>query len=108
MEDANKINWAVEINILVALFKAATEQSRMLNGAFKHRKKQQFNHMQQACEHWLKTMEMTSNQTPGEQEFTDNITDAIHEVCGYLRKEMTEIILNNEKGQDSITSDQKV
>jgi hypothetical protein len=100
-----KINIAVEINILVALFKAATEQTRMLNGAFRHRQKLAFSNMQKAAEHWLSIMEIESKQTLSEQEFTDNITDAIHEVCDYLRKEMQDIIdKQNEERQNSSTS----
>ena len=99
-----KINIAVEINILVALFKAATEQTRMLNGAFRHRQKLAFSNMQKAAEHWLSIMEIDARQTLSEQEFTDNLTDAIHEVCDYLRKEMQQIIDQQNERQNSSTS----
>jgi len=98
------MNPVIEVNIMVALLRAATEQSRMINGHFKQKKKESFNRMQGACEHWLKIMDMNT-YTESEIEFTDNLTDAIHEVCDYLRDEMTKIIKENEKRQDSTTSD---
>jgi hypothetical protein len=51
-------------------------------------------------------MDMNANSTE-EAEFTDNLTDAIHEVCDFLRDEMEKVIKNNqnEKGQDSTASD---
>jgi len=98
------MNPVIEVNIMVALLRAATEQSRMINGHFKQKKKESFNRMQGACEHWLKIMDMNT-YTESEIEFTDNLTDAIHEVCDYLRDEMTKIIQQNEKRQDSSASD---
>ncbi len=98
------MNPSIEVNILVALLRAATDQTRMLNGHFKHKKKLSFSNMQEACEHWLKLSDMNAKYTPEEQEFTDNLTDAIHEVCDYLRDEMAKIIKQNE-GQNSTASD---
>jgi hypothetical protein len=52
-------------------------------------------------------MDMNASSTE-EAEFTDNLTDAIHEVCDFLRDEMEKVINNNkenEKGQDSTASD---
>ena len=98
------MNPSIEVNILVALLRAATDQTRMLNGHFRHKQKLTFTNMQQACEHWLKISDMNAKYTPAEQEFTDNLTDAIHEVCDYLREEMAKMIKADE-GQDSATSD---
>lgn len=101
------MNPIIEVNIMVALLRAATEQSRMINGHFKQKKKESFNRMQGACEHWLKLMDMNAS-SPEEAEFTDNLTDAIHEVCDFLRDEMEKVIKNNqenEKGQNSTASD---
>ena len=98
------MNPSIEVNILVALLRAATDQTRMLNGHFRHKQKLTFTNMQQACEHWLKISDMNAKYTPAEQEFTDNLTDAIHEVCDYLREEMAKMIKADE-GQDSSTSD---
>lgn len=102
------MNPIIEVNIMVALLRAATEQTRMLNGYFRHEKKHSFNHMQGAMEHWLKLMEIRNKNSPNDEIFFDNLTDAIHEVCDYLRDEMEIIIKQNEKGQDSTTSDQQV
>ncbi len=102
------MNPSIEVNILVALLRAATDQTRMLNGHFRHKQKLTFTNMQQACEHWLKISDMNAKYTPEEQEFTDNLTDAIHEVCDYLRDEMAKIIEQNAKGQNSAASDQQV
>jgi len=100
------MNPIIEINIMVALLRAATEQSRMINGHFKQKKKESFNRMQGACEHWLKLMDMNVGSKE-ESEFTDNLTDAIHEVCDYLRNEMDKVIKQNKEneGQDSTASD---
>lgn len=98
------MNPSIEVNILVALLRAATDQTRMLNGHFRHKQKLTFTNMQQACEHWLKISDMNAKYTTEEQEFTDNLTDAIHEVCDYLREEMAKMIKQDER-QDSATSD---
>ena len=90
---------------MVALLRAATEQTRMLNGHFRHEKKYSFNNMQRAMEHWLKLMEINNKNSPQDEIFFDNLTDAIHEVCDYLRDEMEIIIKQNEKRQDSSASD---
>ena len=54
--------------------------------------------MQGACEHWLKLMDMNASSKE-EAEFTDNLTDAIHEVCDYLRDEMEKVINNNKENE---------
>jgi len=102
------MNPIIEVNIMVALLRAATEQTRMLNGHFRHEKKHSFNNMQRAMEHWLALMEIRNKNSPQDEIFFDNLTDAIHEVCDYLRDEMDKIIKQNEKGQDSTASDQQV
>ena len=102
------MNPIIEVNIMVALLRAATEQTRMLNGHFRHEKKHSFNNMQRAMEHWLALMEIRNKNTPQDEIFFDNLTDAIHEVCDYLRDEMDKIIKEHAKGQDSTASDQKV
>lgn len=86
----DKINFAVEVNILVALMKAATDQTRMVNGIFKFKLKHDFNAMQRACEHWLTTME--KNNSLSEEDLLNQLTDQIHNTCTDLKKQMKKLI----------------
>jgi hypothetical protein len=85
-----KINFAIEVNILVALMKTATDQTRMVNDIFKFKLKQDFKNMQKACETWLETMEKTNNVS--ENYFLDQLTDQIHTTCDALKVEMKRLM----------------
>lgn len=55
--------------------------------------------MQGAMEHWLKLMEIRNKNSPQDEIFFDNLTDAIHEVCDYLRDEMEIVIKQNKENE---------
>lgn len=88
----NKIDYALEVNILVALAKAMTDQTRMVNGIFKFKLKQDFNAMQKSCENWLETMEKTNSLS--EEDFLEQLTDQIHNTCAELKKQMRQMMEN--------------
>lgn len=81
----------LEVNILVALMKAATDQTRMLNGIFKYDLKHDFKNMQRACEIWLETMEKTNSVS--ENDILEQLTDHIHDTCTGLKKEMERLMI---------------
>ena len=84
----------LEVNILVALMKAATDQTRMLNGMFKFKLKHDFKNMQRACENWLETME--KNNSLSENDILEQLTDQIHDTCTALKVEMQRLIDDGE------------
>lgn len=88
----DKIDYALEVNILVALAKAMTDQTRMVNGIFKFKLKQDFNTMQKSCENWLETMEKTNSLS--EEDFLEQLTDQIHNTCAELKKQMRQMMEN--------------
>jgi hypothetical protein len=90
----DKIDYALEVNILVALMKAATDQTRMVNGVFKYKMKHDFKNMQKYAEIWLETMEKTNNMS--ESDFLDQLTDQILNTCAELKKQMRILIENGD------------
>lgn len=86
----DKIKFALEVNILVALMKAATDQTRMLNGMFKFKLKHDFKNMQKFSEIWLETME--KNNSLSENDILEQLTDQIHDTCTALKVEMQRLI----------------
>jgi hypothetical protein len=85
-----KIDIILEVNTMVALLKAATDQSRMLNGIFKFKLKHDFKNMQKYSEIWLETME--KNNSISENDIMEQLTDQIHDRCNGLKKEMRRLI----------------
>lgn len=96
----SKINKITETYILLALAKTMTDQTRMLEDGFVRNRKYRFNLMQQACEAWLYAMDQkpTNTKDPNyeknlevwkrDAEFTEQLTDILHETCANIREKL--------------------
>ncbi len=75
---------ARETAILIAVGKLYSEQSAMLIGELRQRKKQLFNHSVQAIDLFVKEVESMLKED--ERVLITNITDGFHEALHTLRK----------------------
>lgn len=96
----SKINKITETYILLALAKSMTDQTRMLEKAFVKTKQYNFKLMQHGCENWLREMEKKPSNTKSptyerdmlvwqkDAEFTEQLTDILHDTCANLREKL--------------------
>ena len=84
-----KQNLATEKVILIALLKAASEQSTFLIGEFKFEMKKDFTNLMRQADRFIEDIE--SRVTDDQKEFLAQITDHYHNLTKDLRSKVNEI-----------------